>query len=77
MHWPAESRENAIVPGAGGVRNEEVEPRDLALDASGELAQLDVHLGLLPEHHVVLEHHALLANLDLELRARVRRVCGR
>ena len=50
------------------LRDEEVEPGDLALDAAGELAQLDLERRRLPEQHVVLEHDLLLADLDLQLR---------
>ncbi len=67
MHWPGVSREKAIRPGPDRAGDEEVEPGDLALDAAGQLLQLDLDAGLLPEQHVMLVHHADVAEVDLEL----------
>ena len=54
-------------PGPERAGDEEVEARDLALDAAGQLPQLDLDAGLLPEQDVVLEHDGLVRELDLEL----------
>jgi hypothetical protein len=55
------------VPAAARAGHEEVEAGDLALDGARQLLQLDLDGGLLPEQHVVLEHDARAAHLDLQL----------
>jgi len=66
MHWPGQSREKAIRPGPIAlVRRSQA--GDLALDPSGSLRKLDLHAGLLPQERVMLEHHRLVRELDLQL----------
>ena len=54
-------------PRAQRLGDEELEPGDLALDRARKFLQLHVHLRFLPQQHVVLEHHAHVPEVDLQL----------